>query len=53
MPRDHQEILLSSYEPVARAVATVDGDAGDTGILMLLGAFSMIDAVLFVLWGLM
>ena len=52
MPRDHQEILLSSYEPVARAVATVNG-AGDTGILMILGAFSMIDAVLFVLWGLM
>ena len=51
MPRD-VEIPLPQNEPVARPLAAV-GDAGDTGILMLLGMFSMIDAVLVVLWAMM
>jgi hypothetical protein len=51
MPRD-VEILLPSYEAPAHPPATVGGD-GDTGILALLGMFTVIDAVLVVLWGLM
>lgn len=51
MPHDI-EIRLPQRQATARALATI-GDAGDTGILVLLGAFSMIDAVLVVLWGLM
>jgi hypothetical protein len=51
MPRD-VEILLPPYEAAARPLATVGG-AGDTGILALLGMFTLIDAVLVVLWGLM
>jgi hypothetical protein len=51
MPRD-VDLLLPPSEPVARPPAAIGG-AGDTGLLALLGMFTMVDAVLVVLWGLM
>ena len=51
MPRD-VEILLPPRQTGARLLATISG-AGDTGLLALLGMFTMADAVLVVLWGLM
>ena len=51
MPRDG-ESLLPPGEAVARPPATIAG-SGDTAILALLGIFTMFDAVLVVLWGLM
>ena len=51
MPRD-VEIRLPPHDATARLLATVD-DAGDTALLALLGMFTMVDAVLVVLWGLM
>ena len=51
MPRD-VEIFLPPPEAAIRPRADIAG-AGDTGILMLLGMFTMIDAVLVVLWGMM
>jgi hypothetical protein len=51
MPRD-VEIFVPPPQAVMQPPADIAG-AGDTGILMLLGMFSMIDAVLVVLWGMM
>jgi len=51
MPRD-VDILLPPRAAVARPPADTCG-AGDTAILAILGMFTMIDAVLVVLWGLM
>lgn len=50
MPRDGEN-LLPPVEAVARPPATIG--SGDTAILALLGIFTMFDAVLVVLWGLM
>ena len=51
MPRD-VDILLPPRAVVARPRADIRG-AGDTALLAVLGMFTMIDALLVVLWGLM
>lgn len=51
MPRD-VEILVPPPALSARPLADIGG-AGDAGVLALLGLFTMIDAVLVVVWALM
>lgn len=51
MPRD-VEAFLPPPAVSARPAADIGG-ARDAGILMLLGLFTMIDAVLVVVWSLM
>ncbi|HWG81293.1 MAG TPA: hypothetical protein VN681_16035 [Stellaceae bacterium] len=51
MPRDI-EIGLPPHHAAARPLAAID-DAGDAALLALLGMFTMMDAVLVVLWAVM
>jgi hypothetical protein len=51
MPRD-LEIRPPPHHATTRPLAAIVG-AGDTGLLVLLGMFTMVDAALVVLWGLM